>query len=320
MANYCGKCGSKLNKKDGLCPKCDAVEIGREKWCFFIAGILLLTALLIVYFTFFSRTPWKALPSDSSVSVQKADSREIVVSEEESVVEAKKMSKLTAYQNGEIGSVTTFGYNNHGSLNRVYTENWYNGEISSTIDDLYLYDDAGRLLAKKEADIPYNDIEYVYDGSVRTGFIENEYWDYGDGHVELGNSVEYFVERDANGNVVKLYTDPLSFEVWTTGEYTYDSEGRVIAAYEKEQYGDHKFTKKYTMDYSYRGIIIANCDVTLNGDSYTDSRILLDDISCGPVYLGVMIPEGGQANVDADGYIESITDATGSIAYEFEYI
>lgn len=242
------------------------------------------------------------------------------MSKEKPAVETKRMAKITAYHSGGIVIVTTFSYNDHGSLNRVYTENWYNGEINSTIDDLYLYDDAGRLIAKKEADIPYNDIEYVYDGLVRTGFIENEYWDYGDGHVELGNSVEYFFERDADGNVVKLYTDPLSFEVWTTGEYTYDSEGRVITAYEKEQYGDHKFTTKYTMGYSYREIIIANCDVTLNGDSYTDSRILLDDISCGPVYLGVVLPEGGKVNVDADGYIESITDTDGNVTYEFEYI
>lgn len=320
MANYCGKCGSKLNPKNGLCPKCDAKEIRQEKWRFFIAGILLLTALLIVYFTFFSRTPWKAFPSENPASAQKSDTRETVVLEKEPAVDTKQMAKITAYRSGEIGTVTTFSYNDHGSLDRVYTENWYNGEISSTIDDLYLYDDAGRLLAKKEADIPYNDIEYVYDGFVRTGFIDNEYWDYGDGHVELGNSVEYFFERDADGNVVKLYTDPLSFEVWTTGEYTYDSEGRVITAYEKEQYGDHKFTKKYTMDYSYRGIIIANCDVTLNGDSYTDSQILLDDISCGPVYLGVVLPEGGKVNVDADGYIESITDTDGNVTYEFEYI
>ena len=320
MANYCGKCGSKLNIKDGLCPKCDAREIRLEKWRFFIAGILLLTAIVIVYFTFFSRTPGKALPSEKSAFVQKSDSREIVVSEEVPAVDTKQMAKITAYRSGEIGTVTTFSYNDHGSLDRVCTENWYNGEINNSIDTLYLYDDAGRLVAKKEADIPYNDIDYIYDGVVRTGFIKNEYWDYGDGHVELGNSVEYFFERDADGNVVKLYTDPLSFGVWTTGEYAYDSEGRVITAYEKEQYGDHKFTKKYTMDYSYRGIIIAYCDVTLNGDSYTDSRILLDDISCGPVYLDVMIPEDGKVNVDADGYIESITDTAGSIAYEFEYI
>ena len=27
MANYCGKCGSKLDEATGLCPNCDAAKI-----------------------------------------------------------------------------------------------------------------------------------------------------------------------------------------------------------------------------------------------------------------------------------------------------
>ena len=31
MPKFCGKCGSKLDEKSNLCPKCDATEIAKQK-------------------------------------------------------------------------------------------------------------------------------------------------------------------------------------------------------------------------------------------------------------------------------------------------
>lgn len=253
-----------------------------------------------------------------SISVEIA-SESIVMSETHPAATEKKIECVTAYYNGAVSSVATFSYNGHGSLEKVKIDHWNEGAVNYTIDTGYLYDEAGRLIAKKEAGIPYNDIEYVYHDGVCTGYIDNEYWDYGDGNVEMGGSVEYFFERDAAGNIVKLYTDPLSFEVWTKGEYTYDAGGRIIAAYEEEKYGDHEFTKDYDLDYSHKGIIVANWVETLFEYSYTNGAILLSDLSCGPVYLDVQIPEGGEIILDSDGYAAAIVDASGNVVSEFKW-
>ena len=52
MAEFCGKCGSRLITTNGLCPKCDEREIVREKWRFIVAGVLLFVAILILMFAF----------------------------------------------------------------------------------------------------------------------------------------------------------------------------------------------------------------------------------------------------------------------------
>lgn len=252
-------------------------------------------------------------------AVEQIPSESATTPEIEPSVTQKQIQSVTTYYNGDVNTVISFSYNSWGTLERAYKEHWNEGAVNYTIDTEYIYDEAGHLIAKKEANIPYNDIEYVYHDGICTGYIDNEYWDYGDGQVEMGGSVEYFFERDTAGNVVKLYTDPLSFEVWTKGEYTYDDEGKIIAAYEEEKYGDHEFKKGYDLDHSYKGIIVANWDETLFEYSYTNSAILLADISCGPVYLDVQIPEGGKITVDGDGYAASVVDASGNVVCVFEW-
>jgi len=250
-------------------------------------------------------------------AVEQIPSESAAASETEPSATQKQIQSVTTYYNGEVSTVTSFSYNSRGTLERAYMEHWNEGAMNYTIDTEYVYDGAGHLIAKKEAGIPYNDIEYVYHDGICTGYIDNEYWDYGDGRVDIVDSVEYFFERDTAGNIVKLYTDPLSFEVWTKGEYTYDDEGRIIAAYEEEKYGDHEFTKDYDLDYSCKGIIIVNWEETLFEYSYMNSAVLLSDISCGPVYLDTQIPEGGKITVDADGYAASVVDAAGNVVCEF---
>ena len=51
MAKFCGKCGSKLDKTTGLCPKCDADKIRKRKKrkilkrCIGLAAFLLLVCI-----------------------------------------------------------------------------------------------------------------------------------------------------------------------------------------------------------------------------------------------------------------------------------
>lgn len=52
MANFCGKCGTRLDKTTGLCPKCNKLPNPRKPWLIILI-VALIVCLLITAFTFY---------------------------------------------------------------------------------------------------------------------------------------------------------------------------------------------------------------------------------------------------------------------------
>lgn len=222
MARFCGKCGSKLNSKDGLCPKCDAKDAGGEKWYFLIAGVLFLTAIVIVYFTFFSRTPEKPFPSDNRASLQESDLSDAIV---EDIADSRKLVRIERYQddsgmellyelsygeNGNISNITVWSFGKDGEqvLARIYPIE---------------YDVAGRVIRNGIMEQgSFNGYEYNEDGllvhsvGIEGGQANTDY-----AYDEYGRLTQSFLQSD---------------QINTTVTYQYDNEGNILIRTERDEY------------------------------------------------------------------------------------
>lgn len=231
----------------------------------------------------------------------------------------KRVSSITQYSGDEVSVVTMYDYDTDGNLLCVERKNWYNGENNYTITTDYIYNADGQLIAKKDADAPINDVEYIYDGNIRTGYVENTYWLYDDGSYQLENSVEYAYVRDSNGNVIEKTTVNPQQELWTTGTYSYDVDNHLIAAYEEQRSGDHHFKLKYSFDYSYKGLTVVSCKGTVSAYDYSDTIVILSDLSCGPVSVELYLTEDVNLITDEEGYITEIRNSDNELVCEVSY-
>lgn len=202
-----------------------------------------------------------------------------VVTETEPVVlvsEEKKISAITSLYNGGISTKEVFYYDNSGNLIQRITTGYSDGQQTYTYGTEYLYDGAGMLQSRKEIGSQFAEYEYHYDRGVLTGYTYNEVM----GDV-VAISTTYHYERDTDGNIVKISTTGTIEDVWTNGEYTYDSEGRCVSAHEHERYGDHEFERNMSYDYSNKGAVIVTKEETMFGFTDTSRMIQFGSMEYG---------------------------------------
>ena len=230
------------------------------------------------------------------------------------VAEDKNISRVATLYNGEVSTEDVFEYDDRGNIIQRVTSGYNNGVRTYSIVKEYHYDEAGMLVSIKEADSPFNDIEYHYDFGLLSGYTSNEIM----GDV-IGNSVTYHFERDEKGNVVKITTTSSDPDLWTNGEYIYNDMGRCISAYEHERYGDHEFKRTMSYDHSYKGAVIVTMDETMFDFTNTTRSIQFGDMEYGYIY-GPELYEGYSVVTDSDGYIAGVEDENGQLIASFEYI
>lgn len=226
----------------------------------------------------------------------------------------KKLSIIKSLYNGEVGTEEVFHYDNTGNLTQRITTGYNAGEQTYSYITEYLYDEDGNLLSRKDADSPFTEYEYNYDSGVLTGYTFHEIM----GDV-VAISTTYHYERDDAGNIVKITTTGTNEDVWTNGDYTYDSEGRCVSAYEHERYGDHEFERNMTYDYSNKGAVIVTKEETMFGFTDTTRYVQFGDMEYGYIN-GAQMYDGYSIVTDIDGYITGVKDNNGQLVNSFEYV
>lgn len=230
------------------------------------------------------------------------------------VVPEKKISVIKSLCNGEVGTEEVFHYDNTGNLTQRITTGYNGGEQTYSYVIEYLYDGAGNLLSRKDAESPFTEYEYHYDSGVLTGYTFHEIM----GDV-VAISTTYHYERDDAGKIVRITTTGTDAEVWTNGDYTYDAEGRCISAYEHERHGDHEFERNMAYDYSNKGAVIVTREETMFGFTDTTRYVQFGDMEYGYIN-GAQMYDGYSIVTDTDGYITGVKDNNGQLATTFEYV
>lgn len=226
----------------------------------------------------------------------------------------KKISIIKSLYNGEVGTEEAFLYNDMGKITQRITTGYNAGEQTYSYITEYLYDGAGNLLSRKDADSPFTEYEYYYDSGVLTGYTFHEIM----GDV-VAISTTYHYERDDDGNIVRITTTGTNEDVWTNGVYTYDGEGRCVSAYEHERYGDHEFERNMTYDYSNMGAVIVTREETMFGFTDTTRYVQFGDMEYGYIN-GAQMYDGYSIVTDTDGYITGVKDNNGQLVNTFEYV
>lgn len=224
MANYCGRCGSKLNPQNGLCPKCDKKEVAREKLRFAVAGILIAAAASIVYFTFFAKPLEIRHQSDPPAYVQETDSEDSI---EIDTSNNRKLVRIERYQdNGGMDRSYELSYNEDGNINNVII--WsYDEDGQQVFDNTYPieYDAEGRVIRNGIIGMgSYSEYEYD-DAGLLVHSMEAE-----------GGAVNTDYEYDERGRLIQSLTQGEGVDTIVT--YRYDYEDKILARIERNEYHD----------------------------------------------------------------------------------
>lgn len=272
MANFCGKCGSKLNRRNGLCPKCDAKELGREKVRFGVAGLLIILAAAILVVTF--------LINNQKDNDMKGDSVNIIEKNTDTDIKAEsgtehKLIRIERLQdNGRVDQVCELSYNDAGQISNVMR--WtYADDGQQVFENAYPieYDKDGRMIRNGILGLgAYSEYEYNEDGQlIRSVAAE-------------GGSISTSYEYNDDGKLQKTTTQAEGAD--TVVVYQYDKDGRIQYRIETTQYYDGEIEEiSYHYTYDQNGQLIEmNSDSSTTYYSYDQTKRISEIISEDDTY------------------------------------
>lgn len=272
MANFCGKCGSKLNRKNGLCPKCDAKELKREKWRFIVAGLLILLAVVILVLAFASENRKNDDEKGDTVSIIKKNTDTDI--EAEPVVE-RKLIRIERHQdNGKVDQVCELSYNDAGQISNVMR--WsYDDNGQQVFENAYPieYDEEGRMIRNGILGLgAYSEYEYNEDGQLIHSVAAE------------GGSVNTDYEYSDSGKLLQTLTQAEGAD--TVVAYQYDSEGRILHRIETTQYYDGESEEtSYRYIYDQNGLLVEiDSDDSTTYYSYDQKNRISEMISEDDIY------------------------------------
>lgn len=229
MDNFCGHCGSKLNPRDGTCPKCNK----RKNKTTIILTILVILVALIGICILKGNIEWL----DGAERVE-TSSPDITFTTE---VAHKKISQINEYFDDSY-KVHKLSYNQDGLLSNYSTAFGY-GSSERHYGYSYTYNDNMQLI-KRQEDGSFTEYYYDTDGvlfswKVYVGFEEPYY------------ITEYVCLYDDTGNLLKISSH--NGQDYT--EYVYDDNNRLVFTNSYHKSGDMKGNDETTYEYDTNGLL-----------------------------------------------------------------
>lgn len=345
MANFCGKCGSPLDKKTGLCPQCDRRRTSKGKRFLFIAGMLLVAAVLLWNFSSLLKKP--EIPPLPDIPTNTANSTEMELQNERKLVRIERyqddggmelLYELSYGENGSISNITVWSFGKDGEqvLERIYPIEYdaagrviRNGIMEQGSYNGYKYNEEGLLVYSVGIEGGQANTNYTYDeyGRLKQSVLQSD---------QINTTVTY--QYDKAGNIL-LRTERNEYSFGTVEErtyhyqynrekqlssiisdnsethYAYDSQGRIREIVTQDDTGSS------TMQYRYDFVPFVICTQT---QEIEDENILIRfatadicdimDHKILSVHIGRGVPQ-----MDDEGYLTQVRSEEEGFTIKFLY-
>ncbi len=328
MANFCGRCGSRLNPADGTCPKCSKRK-KKPVWLGAVIAILVICMGIAACITkkdteLPKTTSQEEIPRQLS-GIRYYDEKEHLTAEIDFTYEQQKVTHILIKSYDEQGREINvqeypIAYDPEGRVIRYgimgsgrYEEFEYDeggalirhskGE-GGYIDTFFEYDEQGRVKDTMTTGEGANFVShYVYDSAGRcTRRDDYTYYDATNSEAQTYDLVVSRYKYDESGNLTEISGDS------TITTYAYDDLGRQTKEVTKEDYG-LTYTALYCYDYT--GLTL--CDIHYSN---------LDDFSSGYctaelrdsndfLIYSYSFDTGSDLSADEDGYLWQIREPAG---------
>lgn len=345
MANFCGKCGSKLEPVTKSCPKCSNIR-KPVHWRRVLAGMTVVLAILGLVLTFSGRKRLDEPLRGTELPLQDTVETERRLSKIQKYDEngALRGEVVFAYEKQSITNVLTRDFNENGikSGEQIYPIEYdadgriiRYGDIGAGRYEEFEYDADGILIRHGKGEGGYVETYYEYDAQGRleetmsTGegadFVSHYVYD-STGKCIRRDDYTYYDETYCEGRTydLKVYQyqyDELGNLISISGDgndtsYTYDELGRKTSEVIRDPY-DFVYTTRY--DYQYKDLVICNYHITNNKD-FTSSYSTADYLdNNGFLLFSYYLGDNVVLTADENGYLSQVTDETGE-TIEFHYL
>lgn len=336
MDNFCGHCGSRLNPRDGTCPKCNK---RKNKTPIILTVLVILVALIGITVCILrgnvvtldepeQEETTKQLSQiryyDSNnqlrkeidftyeqhqithIKVKSFDERGLKSNDQEYPIEYDDTGRVIRYGIDGLGRYEDFEYDEEGVLIR------HGAGEGGYVDTFYEYDDLGRLEETLTAGDGADYVShYVYDNTGKC--IRRDDYTYFDATYYENRTYDLNVHHyryDESGNLIEISGD------LTNTTYTYDNLGRKSSEVMTDEYG---FIHTTLFCYDYANMII--CDINHNNNDDFNEGYISAEIrnSNGFLIFSYVFDTDSVLSADDAGYLCHIEEQTGARS-EFLYL
>ena len=336
MEKFCGRCGSRLDPRDGTCPKCSKRK-NKPVLLWAVIAILVICMGIAACITRKNaespetasqgeitrqlsgvrcydendhlKTEFSLTYEDQKVTnilIKSYDEHGLEINVQEYPIEYDTEGRVIRYGIMGTGRYEEFEYDEEGTLIR-------HGEgEGGYIDTFFEYDEQGRVKETMTTGDGANYVShYVYDSAGRCTRRDNyTYFDDTFYEEQTYDLEVYHYKYDTQGNLTEISGDS------SVTTYEYDSLGRKAGEVEKDEYGS-TYTTLYCYDYT--GLTL--CDINFNNNKDFNSSYCTAELKDANSFLIYAFPfdTGSDLSADQDGYLYQIKEPAGGRT-EFLYM